>query len=86
MSIIRYQRKPEVLQLSGISNSTLHIRINQGLFVPPVNLGARAVGFLEHEVHQILVARAQGKSNDEIKKIVKRLIQERETLAKAGGA
>jgi prophage regulatory protein len=85
MQTIRYQRRPEVLQQTGLSNSTLYKRINDGLFVPPINLGgARAVGWLQHEVNYVLVAMAEGKPESEIRKLVQNLIQARKDLIKGG--
>jgi prophage regulatory protein len=70
-------RKPIVTSRTGFSRSTLHARINQGLFVTPISLGARAVGWPEHEVSQIIAAMIAGKSNDEIKELVINLIKMR---------
>lgn len=86
MKSIRYQRRAEVLLLTGVSNSTLHNRINNGLFVPPVSLGARSVGWLEHEVTEVLAARAKGLNDNGIRTLVKGLIESRSQLASAGGA
>jgi prophage regulatory protein len=83
---IRYQRRPEVLQQTGISNSTLCKRISEGLFVPPVSLGERAVGWLQHEVNQVLAAMAQGKTHSEVRKLVKDLVQARKELTQQGRA
>jgi len=86
MNAIRFQRRPEVLLLTGTSNSTLFNRINHGLFVPPISLGARAVGWLEHEVHQVLAARAGGMQDQEVRVLVKALVDARGRLAVTGGA
>jgi len=86
MNAIRYQRRPEVLMLTGISNSTLHNRINHGLMVPPISLGARAVGWLEHEVNLVLAARAGGMTDPQVKELVKALVDARGRLAVTGGA
>lgn len=50
MKPIRYIRRSEVLGRLGTSNSTLFNRISDRTFVPPVKLGGRAAGWLEHEV------------------------------------
>lgn len=80
---IRYKRRPEVLEQTGLSNSTLCKRISQGLFVPPVSLGARAVGWLGHEVDQVLLAIAAGKRTEEVKAVVHDLVQQRKSLRSA---
>ncbi len=78
MHTIRYQKRPEVLNLYAVSNSTLCKRISEGLFVPPVRLGERAVGWLEHETNEVLAAMAAGKIASEIRALVKDLVQARQ--------
>jgi len=51
-----------VLDRTGLSRSTVYLRISKGEFPKPVSLGARAVGWIETEVedwiaHQIKVNR-----------------------------
>ncbi len=75
-----------MLRLAGFSNSTLHNRISNGLFVPSVSLGARSVGWLEHEVNQVLIARAEGRTDSEVRLMVRELIKGRKALSMAGGA
>ncbi|MFT6919825.1 MAG: prophage regulatory protein [Cognaticolwellia sp.] len=75
-------RKPEVLKRLGLAKSTLHDRINQHLLPPPIALGARAVGFLQHEIDAVLAAMAAGKNNDEIKSLVLALVAQRKLVAK----
>ena len=43
-------RLPAVKARTGLSRSTIYLRISQGDFPKPVHLGGRAVGWLEHEV------------------------------------
>ena len=78
---ITIERKPEVLKRTGFSRSTLHNRINQGLFVPPVSLGDRAVGWPEHETSAILHAMVAGKAQEEIKIVVSSLLALRQIVA-----
>ena len=86
MQTIRYQKRPEVLNLYAVSNSTLCKRVSDGLFPPPIPLGgARAVGWLEHETNQVLAAMAAGKTASEVRKLVKDLVHARKTLSKTGG-
>jgi prophage regulatory protein len=77
----RIERKPEVLVKTGFSRSTLHLRIKQKLFVPPISLGARAVGWLSYETDAILQALAAGKSHEEIRELVEQLITDRRRTA-----
>ena len=47
-------RLPAVKTRTGLSRSTLYLRISLGIFPKPVSLGARAVGWLESEIQQWL--------------------------------
>ena len=47
-------RLPTVRQRCGLSRSTIYLRISQGTFPKPVNLGARAVGWIEAEIEEWL--------------------------------
>lgn len=37
---------------TGLSRSTIYLRVSQGTFPEPVSLGARAVGWVEAEVQE----------------------------------
>lgn len=50
-------RLPEVKARTGLSRSTIYFRIAEGAFPKPVNLGGRAVGWLEAEVQDWLQQR-----------------------------
>lgn len=50
----RILRLPEVMSRTGLSRSTIYLRISQGTFPKPVNLGARAVGWIEEEIQEWL--------------------------------
>lgn len=78
---IRIERKPAVLNRTGMSHATLYRRISEGLFPPGVTLGNRSVGWLAHEVDTMLNAFAAGKTTTELQSIVKALIEKRQTLA-----
>lgn len=43
-------RLPSVKSRTGLSRSTLYLRISQGQFPKPVNLSGRAVGWLDSEI------------------------------------
>lgn len=45
-------RLPTVKARTGLSRSTIYLRIAQGSFPPPISLGGRAVGWVEAEVNQ----------------------------------
>jgi len=50
----RILRLPEVMARTGLSRSTIDLRISQGIFPKPVNLGSRAVGWIEEEIQEWL--------------------------------
>lgn len=56
-------RRKEVEQRTGLSRSTIYLRIQKGTFPKPVNLGARAVGWLGHEIDAWLIARIKNRDN-----------------------
>jgi prophage regulatory protein len=72
MSHIIY-RLPAVKAESGLSRSTIYLRIEQRLWTKPVSLGARAVGWPSSEVAALNAARVAGKTNEEIRALVVRL-------------
>lgn len=43
-------RLPTVKSRTGLSRSTIYLRISLDMFPKPVSLGARAVGWLEEDV------------------------------------
>lgn len=66
-------RLPTVKAETGISRSTLYLRVSQGLWPKPVRLGPRAVGWPSDEVATLNAARIAGKSDDEIRLLVSKL-------------
>jgi prophage regulatory protein len=49
-------RLPTVKQKTGLSRSSIYLRIAQGTFPKQVALGPRAVGWLEHHIEEWLAA------------------------------
>ena len=49
---IRILRLPEVLKRTGLSRSTIYVRLAEGRFPQPVRLGGRAVGWIEAEIDE----------------------------------
>lgn len=66
-------RLPAVKSESGLSRSTVYLRISQGLWTKPVSLGARAVGWPANEIAALNAARIAGKSDDAIRALVAKL-------------
>ena len=63
-------RLPEIKRNTGLSRSTIYLRITQGAFTKPVTLGGRAVGWPAHEVEALNAARISGKSDAEVRDLV----------------
>ena len=66
-------RLPTVKAQTGYSRSTVYLRIAQGLFVKPVRLGDRAVGWPAGDVAALNAARIAGKSDADIRMLVNKL-------------
>jgi len=47
-------RLPEVKSRTGLSRSTIYLRISESRFPKPISLGGRAVGWIEAEINQWL--------------------------------
>ena len=47
-------RLPTVKASTGLSRSTIYLRVSKGTFPRPVRLGGRAVGWLEAEIQEWL--------------------------------
>ena len=47
-------RLPAVKERTGLSRSTIYLRISTGAFPSPISLGGRAVGWVEAEVNDWL--------------------------------
>ncbi len=48
----RVLRLPDVKARTGLSRSTIYLRVSNGEFPQPVSLGGRSVGWLEHEIDE----------------------------------
>jgi prophage regulatory protein len=76
---LQIERKSEVLQRLGLSRSTLHSKVQNGLWCPPISLGARAVGFIKYETDELITALINGHTPDEIRDLVSMLLEERKS-------
>lgn len=61
----------------GIASSTFYEWITRGLMPPGIALGWRSVGWPAHELDAIAAARIAGKTEDEIRALVRDLIAAR---------
>jgi prophage regulatory protein len=74
-------RLPDVKAATGLSRSTLYLRIAHGVFMHPVSLGGRAVGWPASEVAALNAARIAGKPDTEIRELVAQLEAARKAAA-----
>jgi len=72
-------RLPQIKAITGLSRSTIYLRIAQGLYTKPVSLGGRAVGWPAIEVAALNAARIAGQSNAEVSELVAKLHSLRKT-------
>jgi prophage regulatory protein len=75
-------RMPAVKSESGLSRSTIYLRVSQGLWTKPVSLGVRAVGWPSDEVAALNAARISGKTDDEVRDLVAELESARKDAMK----
>lgn len=71
-------RLPAVQAVFDLAQSTIYQHVSIGLLPKPVALGPRAVGWPADEIDQIINARVAGKSEDDIKLLVKNLTAARQ--------
>ena len=61
----RILRLPEVKEVTGLSRSSIYLRMANHEFPESISLGGRAVGWLEQDVDEWIVERiAQSRIND----------------------
>lgn len=60
-------RRKDVEKLTGLSRSTIYLKISNGTFPKPVKLGERSVGWVEHEVEGWLEERISIRNTSEVK-------------------
>ena len=63
-------RRRDVERETGLSRSTIYLRISQRLWPKPVSLGARAVGWPASEVGALNAARVAGWPDARIRELV----------------
>ncbi len=57
--VTKILRLPSVKTVTGLSRSTIYLRVSEGSFPAPVSLGGRAVGWIEAEVDAWLKQRIE---------------------------
>ena len=78
-------KRKSVEAITGYSRSTIYQKISEGEFPPPVAIGSKSVAWPKSEIMAINAARIAGKSNTEIRVLVKSLTEKR-VHATAGGS
>jgi len=77
----RITRRPDVLSMFAFGNTSLHVRIKDGLMPPPIPLGARAVGWVQSELDSVLSAMIAGYSDAQLRELVSSLLDQRKQVA-----
>jgi prophage regulatory protein len=79
-------RLPEVKRVLGHrADASVYNAIRAGLFTTGVAIGQRAKGWPDYETQAIAAARVEGKSEEEIRELVKVLHAQRSELAILNG-
>ena len=55
----RILRLPEVISRVGLKRASIYLHMNKGSFPKPINLGPRAVGWLEGDIDGWVAARIE---------------------------
>lgn len=80
-SSISILKQCEVLEITRQSSTTLWRQVKAGTFSPPIQIGAKATGYIKDEVNAVLTARSIGMSEKELKALVKKLVAQRKERA-----
>lgn len=56
---VRILRLPEVINRVGLKRAAIYLYVGKGQFPKQINLGPRAVGWLEHEIDAWVAARIE---------------------------
>jgi prophage regulatory protein len=60
-------RLPTVKARTGLSRSTIYLRMSEGTFPAPISLGSRAVGWIEQEINDWLAQQIETSRKGEMK-------------------
>lgn len=76
-------RKPEIMVATGLNNTSQFYHIKNGTLPPYIKLGPRSVGLMKFEVDAVMAARAAGHTDDQIRELVCKLVENRKAKANA---
>ncbi len=60
----KISRLPQVKEQTGLSRSTIYLRISKNEFPAPISLGGRAVGWLDKEIDDWLNEKIEASRQD----------------------
>ena len=66
---LKLLRLPDVKARTGLSRSSIYLRMSEGSFPTSVPLGARAVGWVESEIENFLESRIKARASVELKRV-----------------
>lgn len=78
-----FVRPIDVQNATGMARSTLYAKIDDGLFPPPVKLGARFACWPDTELETWMQARIAGHSDEDIRALVVEIVRARKLGNKA---
>lgn len=74
-------RRPRVQEILGIGRQSVYNQMSQGLLTRAVKCGARAVGWPTEDIEAIRAARIAGKTDEEIRQLVRAIEVSRKAAA-----
>lgn len=74
---LRHVRLHELTKLLGIGRSSIYQMVSDGLFPPPVKMSRRCSSWPLVEIQTVVRARAALKDDEEIRALVKEIVQTR---------
>ena len=77
MTLSALRVHPDACNALGHGPTTFYKRVESGLLPPPFKLGLRAAALLSTEIEAINKARAASNTDEEIRVLVKNLIEDR---------
>ena len=72
-----------VITATGYPRGSIYEQIKRGTFPKPVSMGMRTAAWPKHEVEKIMHGRIAGKSEDEIKLLVRQIHADRQSIGQA---
>ena len=74
----------DIRRQTGLGRQTIYRQAKAGLLPTWIKIGTRASAWLKNEIDAVIKARAEGKSNDEIRDLVSKLMAERKQTQFSG--